>query len=79
MKDCWHQGYATEAATAIIKFAINTLKQTRFCACHAKPNPNSGKVMEKIGFRYVQDGEFTGLDGIKHYETKEYILEVDRV
>ncbi len=75
MKECWHQGYTTEAAGAMVEFAIETLKQTKLCAYHAKPNPNSGKVMEKLGFCYVQDGAFDSIDGTKHYETREYILE----
>lgn len=75
MKDCWHQGYTSEAAAAILEFGINTLKQERFYARHAKPNPNSGKVMEKVGFHYVEDGHFDSMDGTKHYETREYIWE----
>lgn len=50
-----------------------TLKQTRFSSCHAKRNPNFGKVLEKIGFRYAQDRHF----GTKHYATKKYILELE--
>jgi len=75
MKECWRQGYTTEAAGAMVEFAFKTLKQTQICACHAKPNPNSGKVMEKLGFYYVQDGAFDSIDGTKHYETREYVLE----
>lgn len=78
MKSCWHQGYTTEAARAILKFAEETLKATRFRACHAKENPNSGKVMEKVGFHYVEDGHIESIDGTKHFESKEYILEVKK-
>lgn len=77
MKDCWHQGYTSEAAAAILDFGINTLKQTRFFAGHAKENSNSGKVMEKVGFHYVRDGHFDSFDGTKHHETREYMLEVE--
>lgn len=76
MKSCWHQGYTTEAARAILKFAVGTLHATRFRASHAKGNPNSGKVMEKVGFHYVEDSHIESIDGTKHFESKEYVLEV---
>lgn len=74
MKDCWHQGYTTEAARAIIKFGIEVLGAKKFIAYHAKDNPNSGKVMEKVGFHYVEDGEYDSFDGTKHFESKCYEL-----
>lgn len=77
MKECWRQGYTSEAVAAIVDFAVHTLKQTRLCAYHAKDNPNSGKVMEKIGFHYVQDGHYDSIDGTKHFESREYIYEAD--
>lgn len=77
MKDCWHQGYTTEAATAMRDFGIVTLGAKRFRASHAKENIYSGKVMEKLGMHRVGEGEFTGMDGTKHYECWEYILEVE--
>ncbi len=76
MKGCWHQGYTTEAARAIIEFAINVLGEKRFYAYHAVENPNSGKVMEKVGFRYFKDGSYDSMDGTKHFESKCYVLEV---
>lgn len=76
MKSCWHQGYTTEAARAILNFGIEILKATRFRASHAKENPNSGKVMEKVGFHYVEDGHFESIDGTKHFESREHLLEV---
>ncbi len=75
MKDCWHQGYTSEAAAAMVAFAFQTLKETTLYACHAKENPNSGKVMEKVGFHYVQDGHYDSFDNQRHYETREYVLE----
>lgn len=77
MRDCWHQGYTTEAAKAMIRFAIEELKQTRFYANHAVENPYSGKVMEKVGFHYFKDGSYDSIDGTKHFESKHYVLEVE--
>lgn len=74
MKECWHQGYTSEAAAGIVEFAVQELKQKYLYAYHAKDNPNSGKVMEKVGFRYIGDREYDSMDGTKHFEAKEYIL-----
>ena len=76
MKDCWHQGYTTEAARSMTQFAFQELKQKRIYANHAVDNPNSGKVMEKIGFRYFKDGSYDSMDGTKHFDSREYVLEV---
>lgn len=76
MKACWHQGYTSEAAAGILKFAVETLGETKFFARHEKRNPNSGKVMEKVGFHYIGDSESDSLDGSKHFENREYILEI---
>lgn len=43
---------------------------------HAKENPNSGKVMEKVGFCYTCDGQYDKIDGSRHFESKCYVLEV---
>lgn len=76
MKNCWHQGYTTEAATAMRDFAINSLGSKRIFGRHAKDNPYSGKVMEKLGLHYIGDAEAESMDGTKHFEHKEYILEL---
>ena len=74
MKECWHQGYTTEAARAMIDFAVKELGVKKFLGCHAIQNPNSGKVMEKVGFTYVKDGHYVKLDGTE-VDAREYTLE----
>ena len=46
------------------------------CASHAPENPASGRVMEKIGMTFWQDGTYTCLDG-KVFEAKYYMLDID--
>lgn len=75
MRDCWRQGYTSEAAATIVAFAFKTLGETRLHCCHAIENPNSGKVMEKVGFHYVGDGHYDSFDGTRHFVTREYELE----
>ena len=47
----WGQGYATEAGRAVIALADDSLRLPRVTAGHALDNPNSGKVLAKLGFR----------------------------
>lgn len=45
-RDCWNNGYATEAARAMIAFARDKMNAPAFAANHAAENPASGRVME---------------------------------
>lgn len=77
MKKYWNQGFATEAAKAVINFGKNELLQKQFYCCHAKDNPASGKVMQKVGFQYQNDGEYYSWNKKRKYESKEYLLLVE--
>jgi RimJ/RimL family protein N-acetyltransferase len=52
---CWGRGLATEAASAVRDFAFGVLGLDRLTSGHAFDNPNSGRVLEKVGFRWVDD------------------------
>ncbi|MFZ0285988.1 MAG: GNAT family N-acetyltransferase [Terriglobales bacterium] len=47
----WSNGYATEAARALIRYGFEVLQLHRVYASHAANNPASGKVLRKIGMR----------------------------
>ena len=47
----WGQGYASEAATAVVRCAFETLELTQVEGCHLVGNPASGRVMAKAGLR----------------------------
>ncbi|MBW8783773.1 MAG: GNAT family N-acetyltransferase [Novosphingobium sp.] len=49
-RPCWGQGYATEAASAVIGLA-RTLGHRQLVANHFADNPASGRVLAKLGFR----------------------------
>ena len=51
-RDHWGQGYATEAARAMLALA-RTLGHRRLEAYHFADNPASGRVLAKLGFRPV--------------------------
>ena len=49
--DHWGQGYATEAALAVLSFAFDTLVLHRIQARHFTRNPASGRVLQKLGMQ----------------------------
>ncbi len=64
----WGQGYATETMKEIINYGRNILKLEELVGRYAKENPASGKVMEKLGFRYCKDIPYEANEGKNHYE-----------
>jgi len=46
----WRQGYATEAARAVMRFAFGDLGAMMLTAGWFLDNPASGRVLEKLGF-----------------------------
>ena len=48
----WNQGYATEAAAALLTYGFTALQLHRILARHVTRNPASGRVMQKIGMTF---------------------------
>ena len=48
----WHNGYATEAGKAMLRFGFQQLNLRRIHAEHFSHNPASGNVLRKLGMRY---------------------------
>ncbi len=71
-KDCWGNGYATEATKAMMKFANEHFAITKFSSSHVEQNKASGRVMEKCGLHFVKYGEFQKLDGTCKMRSMEY-------
>jgi [ribosomal protein S5]-alanine N-acetyltransferase len=51
-KPYWGNGYATEAARAVVRYAFESLHLHRVYAHHFVGNPASGRVLQKIGMAY---------------------------
>lgn len=49
-KPYWRQGYATEAARAVMRYAFEEMAAQRLVAGWFCDNPASGRVLEKLGF-----------------------------
>ena len=47
-KAYWSQGFCTEAAMAMLRYAFTELGLIRVHACHLCRNPASGRVMQKL-------------------------------
>jgi [ribosomal protein S5]-alanine N-acetyltransferase len=48
----WGNGYATEAARAVIEYGFQKLKLERIIASHFKGNDRSGRVLQRIGMHH---------------------------
>jgi RimJ/RimL family protein N-acetyltransferase len=49
-RGAWGQGFASEAARAVVAFALERLGLSRLRSGHASDNPASGLVLRKLGF-----------------------------
>ena len=63
----WHQGLATEAATAFVAFAFGELRLTRLVATVQVGNDASVRILEKLGFsrHHLEAGD---LRSYNHFE-----------
>ena len=67
MKRYWGHGYATEAATACLRYGIGVLKLTRIFAMAHLENSASWKVLEKSGMQYIGDSQVDNMP-VRTYE-----------
>jgi RimJ/RimL family protein N-acetyltransferase len=54
----WGRGYATEGARAALAFGLDTLKLKEIVSFTVPENVRSRRVMEKIGMRHDEPGDF---------------------
>jgi RimJ/RimL family protein N-acetyltransferase len=66
-KAFWGQGFATEAARAVVRYSFENTTWSRIVAAIVPANIASGRVLEHLGFAYekhVDYREMTGIDSI---------------
>ena len=73
-KDYWGQGLVPEALSAVIDYGFMQLGLDAFTIEHFKSNPQSRRVIEKCGFKYLRDGTYHAKQLDKHFEEMKYIL-----
>jgi RimJ/RimL family protein N-acetyltransferase len=59
----WHQGYACEAAAAVLNYGYHTLGLKRIVAITAPDNDASARVLEKIGLQFDRIIDLPGYGG----------------
>ena len=68
-------GYALEAATAMLDFMFNEVGITSIKTSIANINPASWKTAEKLGFKYTGDKKSTYFEGDEILISKKYYLD----
>lgn len=54
-KEYWGKGYISEAMCRVMEYAINELMIKECIAIHAIDNPESGRIIQKLGFSYEKE------------------------
>lgn len=75
----WGKGYMPEAANTVLDYLFEQVGFNRIYAVHDSQNPQSGRVMEKIGMTYEGTMRQAGCNNRGHVDLKMYaILKEDR-
>lgn len=72
--DRWGQGFATEAALAVIDYAFGILKLPEIVSFTVPENIASRRVMEKIGMIYDLDADFSHPDLPQNHRLSRHVL-----
>lgn len=74
----WGQGYAFEAAEAVMVYSRNTLGIRRLCAQIDEQNERSKRLAERLGFTldaHLPEADFGGRVADVAYYSKQFVLE----
>jgi len=74
----WGQGFASEAASALVDWGFRSGRYDKAIACTMAVNAGSRRVLEKIGFRHVRTDFVDWADAIPGGEQGEVWYEVLR-
>ena len=76
--DCWGQGYATEAAAAMVEFGFKELGLQRITSWCIADNTASARVLERLGFSLDQRQGLEEYFKGRWWDTQTYALASDR-
>lgn len=71
----WGNGYATEAARAVLDFGFSILGATKITTAHAIWNSPSKRVIEKLGFKFMGENPCGFIKAGKPVAEYEYEIE----
>ncbi|MBO4637593.1 MAG: GNAT family N-acetyltransferase [Clostridiales bacterium] len=75
-RDMWGRGIATEACRKIIEYARGRFTVRRIESTFAEENLRSGRVMEKLGMTYMNDGTYSKIDGSATFRSRNYGMDI---
>ena len=76
--DHWGQGYATEAAAAILEFAFRQLELQRITSWCIADNVASARVLERLGFQMQRRSHAAEFFKGRWWDTLHYTLTADQ-
>ncbi len=76
-KAWWHQGFASEALSSVIRFLFENVGANRIAARYDTSNPNSGAVMRKCGMSYEGTLRQSGYNNQGVYDAACYAILAD--
>ena len=76
-KEFWGRGFGTESLKAVFAFAFEKMEMQSIVADHMSENVASGKVMQKVGMRFVQKHLQKYEKCGKYYDADEYAIDAE--
>jgi len=69
----WNNGFCTEAGKLLIEYGLSKMTLRKITAMHLSTNPNSGRVLKKLGLEWRKSGYQKDREGnevkFEFYET----------
>ena len=59
----WKKGYGTEAGRRLIEYGVSVMSLRKITALHLSTNPNSGRVLKKLGLDWKESLYLNDRDG----------------
>lgn len=77
LSDYWNQGYATEAAKAVLEYALDALniEKKKICSFIRRSNEASQRVSEKVGMKRITNYESRGNKYYLYGFNEKYFLD----
>lgn len=77
-KDYWGQGLMTEAVQGILDYAFTVLDLEAITCGHFIENKASQRIIEKVGFMFIESGKYYSKNMNQEFDHKKYLLSKER-